>query len=103
MDRKFACRKCPEKAYIYTVKVSFDNIIYFTNDREESEVLDRPENKVKNYLNKNLKKLIQQSILISRIRILFKICGLNDISMLWYILILISCFFTQINIRTNFM
>jgi hypothetical protein len=43
--RKFACRKCPEKAYIYTAKVSFDNIIYFTDGREEKEVLVRPVDK----------------------------------------------------------
>jgi hypothetical protein len=57
MARKFACRKCPEKAYIYTAKVSFDNIICFTNDREESEVLVRPENKGGKLLELNVEEV----------------------------------------------
>jgi hypothetical protein len=41
----FACRRSPKKANIYTTKVTFDNILYFSDERNEKEVLLRPENK----------------------------------------------------------
>ncbi|SHJ80419.1 hypothetical protein SAMN02745136_00921 [Anaerocolumna jejuensis DSM 15929] len=49
--RFFACRWSPKKAKVYTAKVSFEDIIYYTNDRNESEVIIRPESKGRKFLN----------------------------------------------------
>lgn len=43
--RFFACRWSPKKANVYTAKVTFEDIIYYTDDRNESEVIIRPESK----------------------------------------------------------
>ncbi len=40
--RFFACRWSPKEAYIYTAKVSFEDIIYYTDERDEKEVILRP-------------------------------------------------------------
>ena len=43
--RFFACRWNPQKANVYTAKVAFDDIIYYTDERNESEVIICPESK----------------------------------------------------------
>lgn len=40
--RFFACRWSPKEAHIYTAKVSFEDIIYYTDERDEKEVILRP-------------------------------------------------------------
>lgn len=54
---KFACRKSPDEAYVYITKVSFDNIIYFTDERDEKEVLVRPVNKGGEFLKLECNKV----------------------------------------------
>lgn len=41
--RFFACRWNPQKANIYTAKVTIDDIIFYTDERNEKEVIIRPE------------------------------------------------------------
>lgn len=41
--RFFACRWNPKIANIYTAKVSFNDIIFYTDERNEKEVIIRPE------------------------------------------------------------
>ncbi len=38
----FACRFYPEKSFIYIVKVHIDDLIWYTDEREEKEVIIRP-------------------------------------------------------------
>jgi len=47
----FACRWSPKKANVYTAKVAFEDIIYFTDDRNEGEVIIRPESKGRKFLD----------------------------------------------------
>lgn len=49
--RFFACRWSPQKANVYTAKVAFEDIIYYTDDRNESEVIIRPEGKGRKFLD----------------------------------------------------
>lgn len=46
----FACRWNSKKAKVYTAKVAFDDIIYYTDERNESEVIVRPESKGRKFL-----------------------------------------------------
>lgn len=47
----FACRWNSKKAKVYTAKVAFDDIIYYTDERNESEVIVRPESKGRKFLD----------------------------------------------------
>lgn len=49
--RFFACRWSPKKANVYTAKVAFEDIIYYTDCRNESEVIIRPESKGRKFLD----------------------------------------------------
>lgn len=49
--RFFACRWSPKKANVYTAKVAFEDIIYYTDDRNESEVIIRPESKGRKFFD----------------------------------------------------
>ena len=40
--RFFACRWSPQKAVIYKARVALEDIIYYTDEREEKEVIIRP-------------------------------------------------------------
>jgi hypothetical protein len=49
--RFFACRWSSKKANIYTAKVSLEDIIYYTDERDEAEVIIRPESKGRKFLD----------------------------------------------------
>lgn len=38
----FACRYYPEKSFIYTAKVALKDVLFYTDEREEKEVIIRP-------------------------------------------------------------
>lgn len=46
----FACRWSPKKANVYTAKVAVEDIIYYTNDLDESEVIILPQSKGRKFL-----------------------------------------------------
>lgn len=55
--RFFACRWNARKANVYTAKVAFEDIIYYTDDRNESEVIIRPESKGRKFLDVKCEEL----------------------------------------------
>ena len=55
--RFFACRWSPKKANVYTAKIAFEDIIYYTDDRNESEVIIRPESQERKFLDSKCEAL----------------------------------------------
>jgi hypothetical protein len=56
----FACNLFQEKSYIYQAKVSLENIIYYTDERDEQEVIIKPLEQGGKLMNLTVKEVIRQ-------------------------------------------